>query len=309
MGTPLRHVLDRLGGGPVPGAPVKAVLSGVANPVILGDQLDVPVSHEGMKSIGGGLGSAGFMVFAERTDQPVAAGVARFLSIESCGQCTPCKTDGATLYELLARLAASNATAADLDEIEHRINTVAYGARVQPGNPTRDRAGEHPRPLPRRVRSPPPPRRRGCSHLHRRARRRLRRSGPRRRPPSAQAARLDVRTAYPRERLRSTSVAGTGWPERSGTDLRDGGHRFGSPPARAERLDFSSLPARARSLLTVPTAISSAVSSFFPALKQTFLDVVVLIDQQRRLVARVGGYVTHRCITGTACVADAERVT
>jgi NADH-quinone oxidoreductase subunit F len=134
MGTPLRHVLDTLGGGPVPGAPVKAVLSGVANPVILGEHLDVPVSHEGMRSIGCGLGSAGFIVFAEPTDMvAVAAGVARFLSIESCGQCTPCKTDGATLYDLLSRLAASNATAADLDEIEHRINTVAFGARCNLG--------------------------------------------------------------------------------------------------------------------------------------------------------------------------------
>ncbi len=134
MGTPLRHVLDHLGGGAVPGTPVKAVLSGVANPLILGDQLDVPVSHEGMKGIGCGLGSAGFMVFAEPTDMvAVAAGVARFLSIESCGQCTPCKTDGTTLYELLARLAASNAAATDFDEIEHRINTVAYGARCNLG--------------------------------------------------------------------------------------------------------------------------------------------------------------------------------
>jgi NADH-quinone oxidoreductase subunit F len=133
-GIPLRHVLDRLGGGPVPGAPVKAVLSGVANPVITAEQLDVPVSHEGMRSLGSGLGSAGFIVFAEPTDMvAVAAGVARFLSIESCGQCTPCKTDGATLYDLLSRLAASNATSADLDEIELRINTVGFGARCNLG--------------------------------------------------------------------------------------------------------------------------------------------------------------------------------
>jgi NADH-quinone oxidoreductase subunit F len=134
MGTPLRRVLDVLGGGEVPGAPVKAVLSGVANPVILGHQLDVPVSHEGLRGIAAGLGSAGFIVLAEPTDMvAVAAGVARFLSIESCGQCTPCKSDGATLYELLARLAASNATAADLDEIKHRVDTVAYGARCNLG--------------------------------------------------------------------------------------------------------------------------------------------------------------------------------
>ena len=128
MGRPLHQVLETIGGGPL--APVKAVLSGVANPVILGDQLEVPVSHEGMRSAGWGLGSAGFIVFAHPTDMvAVAAGVARFLSVESCGQCTPCKTDGAELTTLLDRLARSDATAADLDLIERRIGTVDYGAR------------------------------------------------------------------------------------------------------------------------------------------------------------------------------------
>ena len=128
MGTPLWHVLETIGGGPL--APVKAVLSGVANPVIVGDQLDVPVSHEGMRSAGCGLGSAGFIVFAHPVDMvAVAAGVARFLSIESCGQCTPCKTDGTELATLLDRLARSNATAGDLQLIEDRIGTVGYGAR------------------------------------------------------------------------------------------------------------------------------------------------------------------------------------
>src|SRR5262249_42650190 len=104
MGTPLRQVLDLIGGRPV--APVKAVLSGVANPVIGGDQLDLPLSHEGMRSVGGGLGAAGFIVFTQPTDMvAVAAGVARFLAIESCGQCTPCKIDGGELSMLLARLA------------------------------------------------------------------------------------------------------------------------------------------------------------------------------------------------------------
>jgi NADH-quinone oxidoreductase subunit F len=128
MGTPLRHVLETIGGGPV--ASVKAVLSGVANPVILGDRLDVAVSHEGMRSAGCGLASAGFIVFAHGTDLvAVAAGIARFLAIESCGQCTPCKTDGMELATLLDRLARSNATAADLETIERRIGTVNYGAR------------------------------------------------------------------------------------------------------------------------------------------------------------------------------------
>jgi NADH-quinone oxidoreductase subunit F len=128
MGTPLWHVLETIGGGPV--APVKAVLSGVANPVILGEQLHVPVSHEGMRGAGFGLGSAGFIVFAQPTDMvAVAAGVARFLGVESCGQCTPCKLDGTELATLLTRLARSSATAADLETIQRRVGTVGYGAR------------------------------------------------------------------------------------------------------------------------------------------------------------------------------------
>ena len=128
MGTPLSEVLDTVGGGPL--APVKAVLSGVANPIIVGEQIDIPVSHEGMRSAGCGLGSAGFIVFAHPTDMvAVAAGVARFLAVESCGQCTPCKLDGLELATLLERLANCRATKSDLAVIEHRMRTVDYGAR------------------------------------------------------------------------------------------------------------------------------------------------------------------------------------
>ncbi len=120
MGTPLRHVLETIGGRPLP--PIKAVLSGVANPVILAEQLDVPVSHEDMRRAGLGLGSAGFIVFGEPTDMvAVAAGVARFLSVESCGQCTPCKTDGMQLTTLLERLARSNATRTPLHHVGGRL--------------------------------------------------------------------------------------------------------------------------------------------------------------------------------------------
>ena len=59
----------------------------------------------------------------------VAAGVARFLAIESCGQCTPCKLDGITLAELLERLARNDANRFDMDEIEKRVGTVDFGAR------------------------------------------------------------------------------------------------------------------------------------------------------------------------------------
>ena len=42
---------------------MQAVFSGVANAAITADQLDAPVSYEGLAAIGSGLGSAGFVVY------------------------------------------------------------------------------------------------------------------------------------------------------------------------------------------------------------------------------------------------------
>jgi NADH-quinone oxidoreductase subunit F len=130
MGTPLGHVIEEIGGGPAPGRTVKAVLSGVANAVIPGWQLDTPVSYEGLAGIGSGLGSAGFIIFDDTSDMAaVAAGVARFLSVESCGQCSPCKLDGLTLSDRLARVSLSAGTSHDRDVIIKRIGTVAERSR------------------------------------------------------------------------------------------------------------------------------------------------------------------------------------
>ena len=134
LGTTLRQVLRFVGGGPVPGRPIKAVLPGVANPVITRDQFGVEVSYEGLGDIGAGMGSCGFIAFAEDTDMvAVAAGVARFLSVESCGQCSPCKLDGIDLAALLAKLANNAAGDHEFRQINRRLATVARGARCYLG--------------------------------------------------------------------------------------------------------------------------------------------------------------------------------
>ena len=130
MGTPLREVIDAIGGGPLPGRRIKAVMSGVATGLLTADLLDTPVSYEGMADAGSGLGSGGFMVFDDSVDMTaVAAGASRFLAIESCGQCTPCKQDGLTLAELWAKLCRGEGDEHDLQEIEKRAATVGDRAR------------------------------------------------------------------------------------------------------------------------------------------------------------------------------------
>jgi NADH:ubiquinone oxidoreductase subunit F (NADH-binding) len=130
MGTPLRDVIDEIGGGALPERRHVAVMSGVANSLILADQFDVPVSYEGMQAIGTGLGAAGFVVFDDATDfVAVAAGVSRFLGVESCGQCVPCKQDGLELAQILERMCKDTANEVDLVELDKRIGTVADSAR------------------------------------------------------------------------------------------------------------------------------------------------------------------------------------
>jgi NADH:ubiquinone oxidoreductase subunit F (NADH-binding) len=130
LGTPLRSVLEQVGGGPRAGRELTAVMSGVANPLLPAELLDTPVSYEAMRAAGSGLGAAGFIVFDDGTDLvAVAAGVARFLAVESCGQCRHCKDDGLALSGLLAELIASRASDRDLEELTERLELVTEGAR------------------------------------------------------------------------------------------------------------------------------------------------------------------------------------
>ena len=130
MGTALRTVVDELGGGPVLGRRLVAAMSGVANPVLPEAQFDTPLSYEAMAAAGTGLGAAGFIVFDDADDLvAVAAGVSRFLAVESCGQCTPCKQDGREISDILARLGRNEPDADDADRLRACLGTVVEGAR------------------------------------------------------------------------------------------------------------------------------------------------------------------------------------
>ncbi|MFN2504604.1 MAG: NADH-ubiquinone oxidoreductase-F iron-sulfur binding region domain-containing protein [Acidimicrobiales bacterium] len=130
MGTPLREVIEVVGGGALPGQRIQAVLPGVATGFIGPDQLDTPLTYEAMRDAGSGLGSAGFMVFDDTVDiAAVGAGVSRFLAVESCGQCTPCKQDGLALSDLMAKVCRSEVEEHDLEAIADRVQTVSTEAR------------------------------------------------------------------------------------------------------------------------------------------------------------------------------------
>jgi NADH-quinone oxidoreductase subunit F len=129
LGTPLSALLEACG-GPVPDRSFKAVISGVSNPVVTADQLDTPLSYEGFERIGSGLGSAGFIVYDDSTCMvEVAAMLSRFLWVESCGQCPPCKLGTGAITAALERIAGGRGGDRDLDIIAERLRVVTDGNR------------------------------------------------------------------------------------------------------------------------------------------------------------------------------------
>jgi NADH:ubiquinone oxidoreductase subunit F (NADH-binding) len=126
-GVPLRELFEAAAGGPPPGRRWKAALSGVSNGVIPADKFDTPADFGSLALIGSGLGSAGFMLFDDTTSMArVAQGVARFLYVESCNQCSACKAGLRTASEALDEL--FDPRTATPDDIPRAL----YGARSAP---------------------------------------------------------------------------------------------------------------------------------------------------------------------------------
>ena len=126
LGTPMRTLVEDIAGA----RDVKAIYSGTSNAVILPSLLDLPMDFDSFREAGTGLGSGGFMVYgAHRDIVQVVSMLARFLAIESCGQCLACKLGTGVIFERLDRLVAGEGTATDVEEIRKRCVTVTDGNR------------------------------------------------------------------------------------------------------------------------------------------------------------------------------------
>lgn len=129
LGTPFAELLERCG-GPLPGRRFRAALSGVSNPVLTAADFDVPLAYETFAARGTGLGAAGFVVYDDTTDMvEVAREMSRFLSVESCGQCPPCKEGSLSITAHLTRIVANEGSDDDLGELNAWLRTVTDANR------------------------------------------------------------------------------------------------------------------------------------------------------------------------------------
>lgn len=108
-----------LAGGVSEGKSLGSILLGGAAGSFVGpDQLDMPLSFEGVRSRGATLGSGVVIVFDDGAEMSqVALRIARFFRDESCGQCVPCRVGTVRQEELLSRLVSGNFNGSRADEL------------------------------------------------------------------------------------------------------------------------------------------------------------------------------------------------
>lgn len=106
------------------------VLNGVTYPLVTADRFDLPLLAGGDEPRVD-IGAGAFQCYAPEVDpRSIAAAASRFLAVESCGQCDPCKTEG---LAIAARLDGDDGDLADAlaiaDELTVRAERVTVGAR------------------------------------------------------------------------------------------------------------------------------------------------------------------------------------
>ncbi|HEY3356149.1 MAG TPA: NADH-quinone oxidoreductase subunit NuoF [Polyangia bacterium] len=121
MGTPLRELLDEMG-GMQDGYRFRAALPGGASTRFLGpDQLDVPLDFASLAAINRFLGTGTAVVLDDHTCVvDLARNLERFYARESCGWCTPCREGLPWLEAILADLHAGRGRPGDVELIEEQ---------------------------------------------------------------------------------------------------------------------------------------------------------------------------------------------
>jgi bidirectional [NiFe] hydrogenase diaphorase subunit len=126
MGTPLRKIVETMGGGAPDDGKIKAVQTGgPSGGCIPADALDTPVDYESLTKLGSIMGSGGMIVMDEATQMvDVARFFMEFCMDESCGKCIPCRAGTVQMHSLLTKILARQATARDLQKLEDLCDMV-----------------------------------------------------------------------------------------------------------------------------------------------------------------------------------------
>ena len=142
MGTPLRTIVEEMGGGAPDGGTIKAVQTGgPSGGCIPSQHLDTPVDYESLGKLGSIMGSGGMIVMDQSTNMvEIARFFMEFCMDESCGKCIPCRAGTVQMHHILDKIVNRKATPRDLAKLEELCdmvrNTSLCGLGQTAPNPT-----------------------------------------------------------------------------------------------------------------------------------------------------------------------------
>ncbi len=127
MGTPLKTIIQEIGGGIPKKKAFKAVQTGgPSGGCIPAALLDLPVDYERLAEAGSMMGSGGMIVMDQNTCMvDLARYFLDFLTEESCGQCIPCREGIDRLLEILTDICEGRGKDGDIELLESLSDTVA----------------------------------------------------------------------------------------------------------------------------------------------------------------------------------------
>ena len=126
MGTPLRDLVFKIGGGIRDGKEFKAAQTGgPSGGCIPPEHLDIPIDYESLTRIGAIVGSGGLIITDENT---CIVDFARFFmdftQSESCGKCPPCRVGTKRILEILIRITQGRGREDDLDRLQELCGNI-----------------------------------------------------------------------------------------------------------------------------------------------------------------------------------------
>jgi NADP-reducing hydrogenase subunit HndC len=126
MGTPLRTIIEDIGGGIPNGKKFKAAQTGgPSGGCIPASLIDTPVDYESLMSIGSMMGSGGLIVMDEDNCMvDIAKFFLEFTVDESCGKCTPCRIGTRRMLDILTRITEGKGEEGDIEKLEELANNI-----------------------------------------------------------------------------------------------------------------------------------------------------------------------------------------
>ncbi|MDR3568487.1 MAG: NADH-ubiquinone oxidoreductase-F iron-sulfur binding region domain-containing protein [Syntrophobacteraceae bacterium] len=130
MGTTLRDIIFKVGGGIPGGRKFKAVQTGgPSGGCIPESMLDLEVGFDELSKVGSMMGSGGMIIMDEDTCMvDVARYFLDFLADESCGKCVPCREGIRQMLKILTNITQGKGKEGDIERLEELAEVAGYAA-------------------------------------------------------------------------------------------------------------------------------------------------------------------------------------